>query len=215
MKFALTTIILLTITSCKLQTDKYEDQVEVIEPTEGKPSLSCVIDIEGWKFDSISNAFEIKVSRTVNTKKLKEDSLCYWIDKDDWYSEIPKAEGDIEYYVQMNLKDIDTNEFRIFIKKDVVKVRLVLKENNKIKISKVGWKGAKMTRLWTFEADSIKLDFPTDLERIKREFREYQMFNSTSDCQTDYTNESVLEISGLQITEGVIETIKKEIKNGR
>ncbi len=188
------------------------EEFEIVDDNSIPHPLSCALNIEAWKYNPTLNAIEMNVTRTVDSRLIMKDSLCYWIDKNDWYSEIPIEEGDIEYYLEMSLKDIDTNKFTIKVLNDEFLISVYLLPNKKMNISKITWEGANMKKIWTIQSDSIKIDFPTDLERIRKAFKTYKMYDGTERCNIDYMKDSVDSIPVDLISKSIIKRFKNAIK---
>lgn len=203
------------VIGCSVDNEQNPDLIEVLEIVEDKSTphpLSCALNIEAWKYNPVINAVEMNVTRTVDSRLIKTDSLCYWIDKNDWYSEIPMEEGDIEYYLEMSLKDIDTNKFTVKVKNDEFLIGVYLLPNKKMNTSKITWEGPKMKKIWTIQSDSIKIDFPTDLDRIRRNFKTYKMFDGSEKCNIDYMDNSVDSIPIEIMSKSIINRFKRAIK---
>jgi len=200
------------LSNCQAQEKSNEAELEVIVDDSTPHPLSCAINIFAWQLDSIRNVVEQTLSRTVNTGTLKRDSLCYWLDKNDWYTQQSKDEGDIEYYIEMSALSIDYEKLRATYSDDNFNIHVYMTDGHKIIVSKITWIGPRMRRLWTIESDSIKIDFPRNLERIRESFTEYHMFNVQTECTTDYIQNHELTIADTLTAQKIIEILRKHKK---
>jgi hypothetical protein len=197
---------ILGLVSCGNGNDNVKAELEVLDNIAPDLKIEQALNISGWKFDKSS------VKRVINLTAFERDSLCYFLKKEDWYTPISKSEGDIEYYIELKLSDIDTTNIYGAVGKDDMFFTIYMTNGKKIKISKINWNGPHVNRIWTIESDSISLDFPNNLQRIQKEFARYEMYDATSNSVTDYVEQPDENYHDTLFLREVVQILKESIK---